>query len=237
MKVQRVFLLAITLMAAAITLRPAILFTEPLRPNIIFILTDDLDTEYPDNSWIDHFPRLKSLLADQGTTFINSFVSLSLCCPSRTAMLRGQYAHNTQIFTNSAPGGGFQKAHDEGLENATFATWLHDAGYRTALIGKYLNGYPGNLGARYIAPGWDEWFSGEKNQYNQFNYTANDNGQIKAFGNAPEDYEQDVFRGKAVDFIQRMAQDTQPFFMWMTTYSPHQPATFAPRDANAFPNA
>ena len=237
MKVQRVFFLAIALMAAAIILRPAILFAEPLRPNIIFILTDDLDTEYPDNSWIDHFPRLKSLLADQGTTFINSFVSLSLCCPSRTAMLRGQYAHNTQIFTNSAPGGGFQKAHDEGLENATFATWLHDAGYRTALIGKYLNGYPGNLGARYIAPGWDEWFSGEKNQYNQFNYTANDNGQIKAFGNAPEDYEQDVFRGKAVDFIQRMAQDTQPFFMWMTTYSPHQPATFAPRDANAFPNA
>jgi hypothetical protein len=151
MKVQRVFLLAIALMAAAITFRPAILFAEPLRPNIIFILTDDLDTEYPDNSWIDHFPRLKSLLADQGTTFINSFVSLSLCCPSRTAMLRGQYAHNTQIFTNSAPGGGFQKAHDEGLDNATFATWLHDAGYRTALIGKYLNGYPGNLGARYIA--------------------------------------------------------------------------------------
>src|SRR4030095_2735671 len=82
-----------------------------------------------------------------------------------------------------------------------------------------------------------ESFSGEKNQYNQFNYTANDNGQIKAFGNAPEDYEQDVFRDKAVDFIERMAQDTRPFFIWMPTYSPHQPATFAPRDADAFPDA
>ena len=218
MKAARIFLLALGLIAVTIMLSPPILFAESRPPNIIFILTDDLDIEYPNNSWIDHFPRLKSLLADQGTTFKNSFVSLSLCCPSRTSMLRGQYAHNTQIFTNSAPGGGFQKAHDEGLENATFATWLHDAGYRTILIGKYLNGYPGNLGAKYIAPGWDEWFSGEKNQYKQFNYTANDNGQIKAFGNAPEDYEQDVFRDKAVDFIQRMAQDTQPFFIWMPTY-------------------
>ncbi len=237
MKGPGIFLSAIGLIALALVLRPPFLLAEPRRPNIVFILTDDLDIEYPNNSWIDHFPRLKSLLADQGTTFKNSFVSLSLCCPSRTSMLRGQYAHNTEIFTNSAPGGGFQKAHDEGLENSTFATWLHGAGYRTILIGKYLNGYPGNLGAKYIAPGWDEWFSGEKNQYNQFNYTANDNGQIKAFGNAPEDYEQDVFRDKAVDFIQRMAQDTQPFFMWMPTYSPHQPATFAPRDADAFPDA
>ena len=237
MKVGRIFLLAMGLIALVIVLTPPFLLAEPRRPNIVFILTDDLDIEYPNNSWIDHFPRLKSLLADQGTTFKNSFVSLSLCCPSRTSMLRGQYAHNTQIFTNSAPGGGFQKAHDEGLENLTFATWLHDAGYRTILIGKYLNGYPGNLGAKYIAPGWEEWFSGEKNQYNQFNYTANDNGQIKSFGNAPEDYEQDVFRNKAVDFIQRMAQDTQPFLMWMPTYSPHQPATFAPRDADAFPDA
>jgi N-acetylglucosamine-6-sulfatase len=237
MKAPRIFLFALGLVAVAVMLRPPVVSAEPRRPNIIFILTDDLDTEYPNNSWIDHFPTLKSLLADQGTTFKNSFVSLSLCCPSRTSMLRGQYAHNTQIFTNSAPGGGFQKAHDEGLENATFATWLQDAGYRTILIGKYLNGYPGNLGAKYIAPGWNEWFSGEKNQYNQFNYTANDSGKIEAFGNAPEDYEQDVFRGKAVDFIQRMALDTQPFFMWMTTYSPHQPATFAPRDADAFPDA
>src|SRR5262245_34288636 len=118
MKTPRIFLLAIDLMAVVIMLTPPILFAEPRRPNIVFILTDDLDIEYRNNSWIDHFPKLKSLLADQGTTFKNSFVSLSLCCPSRTSMLRGQYPHNTQIFTNSAPGGGFQKAHDEGLENA-----------------------------------------------------------------------------------------------------------------------
>lgn len=235
MKPLRIFFLLVSV-TMVITPARSTLLAEPPRPNIIFILTDDLDTEYPNGSWIEHFPRLKSLLADRGTTFTNFFVSLSLCCPSRTSMLRGQYAHNTQIFTNAAPGGGFQKAHDQGLEEATFATWLHDAGYRTILIGKYLNGYPGSLGATYIPPGWDEWFSGEKNQYNQFNYTANDNGQIVSHGNAPEDYEQDVFRDKAVDFIRRAVQGGQPFFMWMPTYSPHQPATFAPRHADAFPD-
>jgi N-acetylglucosamine-6-sulfatase len=237
MKRRRIFLLAIASVIAVTALARSVLVAQPVRPNIIFILTDDLDIEYPDGSWIDNFPRLKALLADQGTTFKNAFVSLSLCCPSRTSMLRGQYSHNTQIFTNAAPGGGFQKAHDQGLESSTFVTWLHDAGYRTILLGKYLNGYPGNLGAEYIPPGWDEWFSGEKNQYRQFNYTANDNGTVKAFGNAPEDYEQDVFRDKAVDFIRRAAQGGQPFFMWMPTYSPHQPATFAPRYADSFPDA
>ncbi len=207
------------------------------RPNIIFILTDDLDTEYPDGAWIDHFPKLRRLMTDQGTTFSNFFVSLSLCCPSRTSMLRGQYAHNTQIFTNNDPGGGFQKAHDLGLEDSTFATWLHDAGYKTILIGKYLNGYPGDLGKEYVAPGWDEWYSGERNQYQQFNYELNENGEIVEYGDAPEDYEQDVFRGKATDFIRRVAPEGKPFFMWMPTYSPHQPATFAPRHQDAFPDA
>ncbi len=206
------------------------------RPNIIFILTDDLDTEYPDGTWIDHFPRLKALLSDQGTTFRNFFVSLSLCCPSRTSILRGQYAHNTEIFTNDGPGGGFQKAHDLGHEESTIATWLQGAGYRTILLGKYLNGYPGNLGQEYVPPGWDEWYSGERNQYQQFDYDLNENGEIVAYGTDPDDYLQDVIRGKATDFIRRTAEERTPFFMWMPTYSPHQPATFAPRHADEFPD-
>jgi len=210
----------------------------PRRPNIVFILTDDLDTEYPDGSWINHYPRLRRLLADRGTTFSNFFVSLSLCCPSRSSILRGQYAHNTQIFTNAGAGGGFQKAHDLGLEDSTIATWLQNAGYRTILLGKYLNGYPGRMGAEYVPPGWDEWYSGERNQYLQFDYDLNENGEIVSYGSEPEDYLQDVIRDKATDFIRRTAaaDHPKPFFMWMPTYSPHQPATFAPRHADRFPD-
>lgn len=153
------------------------------RPNIIFVLTDDLDTEYPRGAWLDHFPDLRAVMANVGTTFDNNFVSVSLCCPSRTTILRGQYSHNTQVFTNTSPGGGFQKAHDLGLENSTVATWLHATGYRTVLLGKYLNEYPGHLPRTYIPPGWDEWYAGEQNAYAQFDYTLNENGKVVFHGN------------------------------------------------------
>ncbi|MCA1695827.1 MAG: sulfatase-like hydrolase/transferase, partial [Actinobacteria bacterium] len=216
------------------------------RPNIVYILTDDLDTEMPGGNWLDHFPRLRALLAGSGTTFPNSFVSNSLCCPSRASILRGQYSHNTEIFTNEGAGGGFQKAHDLGLENSTFATWLHDGGYRTVLLGKYLNGYPGHLDGRYVPPGWDEWYGGANNQYLQSFYQLNENGTIVEYGRSPDDYLQDVLRRKATDFIRRSTTATprQPFFMWMSTISPHitgnirnAAAAAAPRHIDAFPGA
>jgi N-acetylglucosamine-6-sulfatase len=61
------------------------------RPNIVFILTDDLDLEYPEkpgDNWLDHYPALEKSMAAQGTTFSNHFVSNSLCCPSRVSMAR-----------------------------------------------------------------------------------------------------------------------------------------------------
>ncbi|MGH7771152.1 MAG: sulfatase-like hydrolase/transferase [Candidatus Binatia bacterium] len=125
-------------------------FAQDKQPNIIFILADDLNVET-----MTHLPRLQSLLATRGTTFKSFFVSLALCCPSRASILRGQYAHNTEIFTNTAPGGGFQKFFDLGHEESTIATWLRDAGYRTVLLGKYLNGYPQTT---HVPSGWDEWY-------------------------------------------------------------------------------
>ena len=98
MKAPRIFLLAIVLMAVAILLTSPILSAQPRKPNIIFILTDDLDTEYPNNSWIDHFPRLKSLLTDQGTTF----KILLLACRSVAHRGRPCYAANTPTILRSS---------------------------------------------------------------------------------------------------------------------------------------
>ena len=120
------------------------------KPNIVLILTDDLNQEV-----FSHSDKLQALLAIPGTTFINNLVSLSLCCPSRVATLRGQFAHNSGIFSNGGDNGGFAKVYKDGLESSTAATWLQGAGYRTALIGKYLNGYPtGAPSKTYIPPGW-----------------------------------------------------------------------------------
>lgn len=124
------------------------------RPNILLIVTDDLDA-----ASLVHLPRLQAQLVSQGTSFTNAFVNISTCCPSRASILRGQYAHNTQIFTNGGEEGGFNKFYRLGLERSTLATWLQARGYRTVLFGKYLNGYPGSVAAEYVPPGWDEWYS------------------------------------------------------------------------------
>ena len=202
-------------------------------PNIVMILTDDQDVELGS---VDYMPNVKKLLEAQGVSFTNMLVPLSLCCPSRTTILRGQYPHNTGVLTNNLPDGGFEKAFAKGLESTTMATLLHDAGYRTVLLGKYLNGYPDTAPAFYIPPGWDEWYSPYAgNPYSEYNYTLNENGTLKTYGATAADYLTDVIHAKAVDFIKRVPS-SQPLFVYFATYAPHSPYTPAPRHATLFPN-
>ncbi len=203
------------------------------KPNIIFILADDLDA-----AEFAYMPKLKALIADQGISFPNYFVPESLCCPSRSTTLRGQYPHNTKILGNDPPQGGFQKFYNMGEEKSTIAVWLQDAGYQTMLAGKYLNGYPPKDNTAYIPPGWNEWYSPTKggSPYEEYNYTLNENGKLVSYGSTPEDYGTDVYVGKAVDFIQRSASAGQPFFVYLAPYAPHAPYTPAPRHANLFPD-
>jgi arylsulfatase A-like enzyme len=183
-------------------------------------------------------PNVKVLLADQGIVFSSFFASISLCCPSRATILRGQYGHNTTILANEPPDGGFQKFYELQLENSTIATWLQSAGYRTALIGKYLNGYPEGVEPTYIPPGWNEWYSPSGGHpYTNFNYELNENGKIIAYGEQPEDYFTDVASRKAVDFIERASADHKPFFLYLSIYAPHSPNVPAPRHADLFAGA
>lgn len=203
-------------------------------PNIVMILTDDQDVQ---SGTLAYMPHLQELLAARGMSFPNNYVPLSLCCPSRTTILRGQYPHNTGVLTNALPNGGFEKAYNENVEASTVATLLHGAGYRTVLFGKYLNGYPDSASSTYIPPGWDEWYSPVAGDpYGEFNYTLNENTLPVTYGGAPADYGTDVYLGKAVDFIQRAASTpSQPIFMYFAVYAPHAPYTPAPRHASLFP--
>jgi arylsulfatase A-like enzyme len=201
-------------------------------PNIVFILTDDLDA-----ASAAQMPQVKSLITNQGTNFRRHYVSLSLCCPSRVATLRGQFAHNTGIYTNNLPDGGFELTHAQGLENSTLATWLATAGYRTALFGKYLNGYPDTAPADFVPPGWTEWMSPVAGDpHDGFNYTMNHNGKAENYGSSEKDYLTDVISGATADFIRDSVNrfPDQPFFIYLAPYTPHSPATPAPRHAKAF---
>jgi arylsulfatase A-like enzyme len=219
-------LLALALAAPCLAAAP------PAKPNIIFILTDDMAL-----GDLSVMPKLKALVGDHGTTFTSYFVTDSLCCPSRSSILRGQFVHDHHTLGNQAPDGGFEKFHAAGNENSTIGTWLKGAGYRTALMGKYLNGYPHTVAQNYIPPGWDEWDSPSRGGYPEFNYLINENGRLVEHGNAPADYLVDIMARKSVAFIDAAVAAKQPFFMYLATFAPHQPATPAPRHASLFPNA
>jgi N-acetylglucosamine-6-sulfatase len=205
------------------------------KPNFIFILTDDQDQMLQS---LDYMPNVKALLADQGATFTNFFVPVSLCCPSRTGILRGQYPHNHKIWANEPPDGGFQKAYADNLEQDTIATVLEKAGYKTFFFGKYLNGYPATASQTYIPPGWDDWYSPVSGDpYSEYNYVLNADGTLVSHGSAPSDYLTDVMSAEAVNFLRTTAAQSghPPFFMHITPFAPHRPSTPAPRHTNLFP--
>jgi N-acetylglucosamine-6-sulfatase len=202
------------------------------QPNIVVVVTDDLERNlYFDAS---KFPKSSSILVDQGTTFTNYFVTDSLCCPSRASILRGQYVHNHDVRSNRPPLGGFEKFHGNDDEKSTIATWLHDAGYRTGLLGKYLNGYPNGADRAFVPPGWDVWASPiGSGGYAGYNYRLNENGNLVPYGASPQDYMTDVLARKSGEFIDQSGN--KPFFLYIAPFVPHSPATPAPRHADAFP--
>jgi len=203
------------------------------RPNIVLILTDDQELTLGS---LDFMPRTRDLIARQGLTFASHFVPLSLCCPSRSTILTGQYPHNHRVYTNFPPDGGYERFDELGHEQTTVATALHAAGYRTALFGKYLNDYPGTEDPSHVPPGWDEWASPVAGSpYAAYHYTLNENGKKVKYGGTAADYMTDVLSAKATDFVRRVAPTGQPFFLYMATYAPHRPSTPARRHANLFP--
>lgn len=195
------------------------------RPNFVVILTDDQrwDTLAP-------MPHVQADLVDKGVHFANAFNVNPWCCPSRASFLTGQYSHSTDVYRNFPPHGSVSSFDD----SSTVATWLHDAGYRTALMGKYLNGYKGAMSS-YVPPGWDRWvavssgFSGGA----YYDYTLSFGGTNQSFGSAPSDYSTDVLASQADAFIRNTASG-QPLFLFFTPYAPHGPSTPAPRHADAF---
>ena len=198
------------------------------RPNVVVILTDDqrFDTIGLEHSRDGATPVMPNVarLAAEGVTFQNSFTTTALCGPSRASLLSGRYAHTTGVKDNHGPDA--LPAFDA---SSTLAVWLHDAGYATGLLGKYVNGYEDTpLGT---PPGWDEWRAFKKARY--FDYTLVENGVEVRYGHADADYSTDVLAAKAVHFVREHA-GVRPFFLYFAPFAPHAPATPAPRHAGTF---
>ena len=203
------------------------------KPNIIFIITDDMRKGDLNASYM---PKTTTQLVAKGRSFQNAFVSTALCCPSRATTMRGQYAHNTKVWFNEnvfdpdpdIRDGGWRGYNGNGYENENIATRLHDVGYTTGLFGKYLNGYDGAT----VPPKWDDWFALKPAAY--YDYSVNDNGTIRHFGTTTSDYSTDVLKRNVQEFIGANAAQGKPFFAYVAPFAPHAPATPAPRDLQTF---
>jgi N-acetylglucosamine-6-sulfatase len=137
--------------ACVFSWRPEVSAQTQQRPNIIYILTDDLVT-----FTLNQMDTTLSLLATKSVTFRNATFSDPLCCPSRVTMQRGQYPHNTGVKANNPTNGGFEAFRARRLYRSTYATRLDGAGYATGYFGKYINGY--EKFPRFVPPGWDRSF-------------------------------------------------------------------------------
>ena len=147
-------------------------------------------------------PGVRRTITDHGLRFTRAMVSVSLCCPSRTSILRGQYADNTGVLTNGGPTAGSRPCTGTATNARRSRRGSGRAGYQTALIGKYLNGFPNTAGLHYVPPGWTDFVSPVVGQpYTQFDYTLSVNGRLEHHGHRPSDYGTDVYLRHAERFI------------------------------------
>jgi arylsulfatase A-like enzyme len=202
------------------------------RPNVLLVITDDQPWDtLPTPSGPAAMPFLQGRLADPGDRWIrfsNAFVEVPLCCPSRASILTGASAGRTGVRDNG-DGAAFD-------DTATLATWLHDAGYRTGFVGKYLNGFP--WGPPFVPPGWDR-FLAKRNldvSTTYAGYPFVDQGVPMRAGTGPSAYATSFLAERAATFL-RGAPADRPWFLVYAPSAPHEPWTPAPADAGSFADA
>ena len=182
------------------------------QPNIVFVLTDDQDFASYDRRTM---PNTFRLLGRRGATFTNHYDATPLCCPSRAAMLTGQYGHNNGVLNNK-PGYG-----DLGDNGNVLPVWLQRAGYRTAYVGKFLNGYESAVSDKdEVPPGWDLWSAlvGNGRGYYDFQITVNGSQRKETYSGG--DYLTDVLNRRAIDYVRELS-GPEPFFLQVGQAAPH----------------
>jgi N-acetylglucosamine-6-sulfatase len=188
------------------------------QPDIVFVLLDDL--RWDALSYLDHpyveTPEIDKLRA-QGAHMQNAFVTTSICCPSRATFLTGTYASRHGVIDNET------SEYDPEV-TPPVTKYLGDAGYRTAMIGKWHMGFSGKP-----RPHFNEWlsFDGQGKYYDpEFIYTDGSREKLKG-------YTTDILTDRAIDFVKRQA-DEQPFFLMLSHKAVHEPFQPAPRHKGAF---
>jgi N-acetylglucosamine-6-sulfatase len=144
--------------------------------------------------------------------------------------LTGSYAHNTQTYNNTKNGGCYGQNWINNHELNTFPKKLQDSGYETFYAGKYLNEYKTDQ----VPPGYNQFY-GLLGNSRYFNYTLNENGNLRAYGEDEEDYLTNVIRNKSLEFVKKQS-NSKPFFAMLSLPSCHAPFTPESKYVDKFKN-
>jgi N-acetylglucosamine-6-sulfatase len=185
------------------------------RPNVVIVMLDDVRADLITR---ETAPTITRRVIGRGVVFDRAIVPVSLCCPSRASTLTGNHAHTTGVYKGI---GSFR-------DDETIAVWLDDAGYRTGLFGKYLNGYGRGRWAGYVPPGWDRWTA-----FRQPGFTGYDWFDRAGRLHAGTRYSTSFLARRAERFIESTPRRV-PLFLYFAPYSVHRPTEPARRDVGTF---
>lgn len=205
----------------------------PQRPNIVFILADDLG--YGDlgcyGQRIIQTPHLDRMSAE-GLRFTQFYAGSTVCAPSRSVLMTGQHVGHTRVRGNSGKSNpGAQMLHDADI---TVAEVLHGAGYRTGLIGKWGLGLPGDEGVPN-RQGFDDFFGflSQTHAHNHFpDYLWRNDKRVAlpnvvtpvgdgggGYATVRKQYAADLFADESLKFVE--ANRERPFFLFLALTVPH----------------
>ncbi len=201
------------------------------RPNILFIVADDLgyadlgcyggrDAPFGKVS-----PVLDRLAAD-GLLLTQGYANSPVCSPTRFGMITGRYQYRLRGAAEEPINSKSRGSSTLGLppEHPTLPSLLKDAGYRTALIGKWHLGYPPAFGP--LRSGYEEFFGPLSGGVDYFTHCDSRGTHDLFFGEDEkheEGYLTDLFSCRAVDYVERMAAGDAPFFLSLHYTAPHWP--------------
>jgi arylsulfatase A-like enzyme len=204
------------------------------RPNIVFIVADDLGYADlgcyggRDASFGPVSPVLDALAAN-GLKFTQGYANSPVCSPTRFGLMTARYQYRLRGAAEEPINSKSKGSTTLGLppEHPTLPSLLRQAGYRTALIGKWHLGYPPAFGP--LRSGYEEFFGPMSGGVDYFSHASN-NGTHDLYAGDEEQHEEgyltDLLSHRAVDYVKRMAPGAaqgQPFFLSLHYTAPHWP--------------
>jgi len=221
-----VFALALSLVGTLVNLSPRTALAAPARPNIVMFYMDDF-SPYPARLWnsTERTPELAKF-ANHGIEFTNAHASTPLCGPARANLLTGMYGHNSGVTQNriSAYTG-----------RRTVATRLRTKGYRTAFVGKHINGlartYPTRSRMATLSKRWDQFDVIWQNQGRFYDWRQYRKDGTRSYGRKATDHSSYQAAMRAVRAIKTTPR-SKPLFLIVSLYDGHIPLTPLPRFKN-----